>query len=201
MTELDGSEKELAPGLKFALEMGPLVIFFGAYFSAGIYWATGVFMVVSTLSAATCWIKVRRVPANLMLTTVIIVVFGGLTFYFQDDRFIKMKPTIIYSMFAVTLLGGVAIKRPLLKLVLGNAMPPMLEKGWMVMSTRWGLFFIALAVLNEFIWRTYSTDFWVSFKLIGFIPVTMAFAVLQMRSMSRYALPEDTGPDTAPEDA
>jgi len=196
MTESDGSEKELPPGLKFALEMGPLVIFFGSYFTAGIYWATGIFMVVSTLAAGTYWVKVQRIPANLMLTTAIIVVFGGLTFYFEDDRFIKLKPTIIYSLFAVTLLGGVAIKRPLLKLVLGNALPPMLEKGWIVMSTRWGVFFIAMALLNEFIWRTYSTDFWVSFKLIGFIPITMTFAILQMRSMSRYALPETASEDT-----
>ena len=190
MTEADGSEKELGPGLKFALEMGPLMIFFGSYFSAGIYWATGIFMVSSTISAATYWVKVRRIPAYLMLTTGIIVLFGGLTFYFQDDRFIKMKPTIIYSLFAIMLLGGVAIKRPLLKLVLGNAMPPMLEKGWMVMSLRWGLFFIAMAVLNEFVWRTFSTDFWVSFKLVGFIPITAIFAIVQMRSMTRYAMPE-----------
>jgi len=190
MTELDGTEKEMNPGLKFALEMGPLVIFFGTYFSLGIYWATGIFMVVSLASVITCWVKIRRIPANLMLTTVIIVLFGGLTFYFQDDRFIKMKPTIIYSLFAIMLLGGVAIKRPLLKLVLGNAMPPMLEKGWMVMSLRWGLFFIAMAVLNEYVWRTFSTDFWVSFKLMGFIPITAIFAIVQMRSMTRYAIPE-----------
>ena len=176
--------------------MGPLVVFFGSYFSLGIYWATGIFMVVSTVSVITCWVKIRRIPANLMLTTVIIVVFGGLTFYFQDDRFIKMKPTIIYSIFAAMLLGGVAIKRPLLKLVLGNALPPMTEQGWMVQSIRWGLFFVAMAALNEFVWRTTSTDFWVSFKLIGFIPITMAFAVFQMRGMSRYAIKQPAAEST-----
>ncbi len=196
MADKDGNEKELPPKLKFVLEMGPLIVFFGSYFSLGIYGATGIFMVVSTISVITCWVKIRRIPANLALTTVIIVLFGGLTFYFQDDRFIKMKPTIIYSLFAVMLLGGAAIKRPLLKLVLGNALPPMTEQGWMVQSIRWGLFFVAMAALNEFVWRNSSTDFWVSFKLIGFIPITMAFAVIQIRGMSRYAIEKPTTEST-----
>jgi len=190
MTAEDGAEKELAPGIKFAVEMGPIMVFFGSYFSLGIYWATGVFMVAAVIAAAVCLVQVRRIPANLLLTTAIIVIFGGLTFYFQDDRFIKMKPTMIYCLFAVTLLGGAMIKRPLLKLILGSALPPMREEGWMVMSVRWGLFFLAMAALNEVIWRNFSTDFWVSFKLIGFMPITMAFAILQIRGMKRFHLKE-----------
>ena len=191
MTEADGSEQEIDPRLKFALEMGPLVVFFASYFSLGIYWATGVFMVVSAISVVTCWLKLGRIPANLMLTTAIIVIFGGLTFYFQDERFIKMKPTIIYSIFGVMLVGGALLKRPLLKLVLGNALPPMLERGWIVMSMRWGLFFFAMAGLNEFIWRSFSTDFWVTFKLIGFMPITAIFAVTQIRGMAQFRTPKE----------
>jgi intracellular septation protein len=190
MTAEDGAEKELAPGIKFAVEMGSIMVFFGSYFSLGIYWATGVFMVAAVIAAAVCLIQVRRIPANLLLTTAIIVIFGGLTFYFQDDRFIKMKPTMIYCLFAVALLGGAMIKRPLLKLILGSALPPMREEGWLVMSVRWGLFFLAMAALNEVIWRNFSTDFWVSFKLIGFMPITMAFAILQIRGMKRFHLKE-----------
>jgi intracellular septation protein len=190
MTAEDGAEKELAPGIKFAVEMGSIMVFFGSYFSLGIYWATGVFMVAAVIAAAVCLTQLRRIPANLLLTTAIIVIFGGLTFYFQDDRFIKMKPTMIYCLFAVALLGGAMIKRPLLKLILGSALPPMREEGWLVMSVRWGLFFLAMAALNEVIWRNFSTDFWVSFKLIGFMPITMAFAILQIRGMKRFHLKE-----------
>ena len=183
----DEINEKVSPGLRFMLDMGPLVVFMISYFQLGIYWATGVFMAASAAALIYYWVKVRILPPNLLLTTGIVVVFGALTLWLQDDRFIKMKPTIIYGFFSVALIGGVLLGRPVLKMVMDTVFPPMTLKGWNVMSLRWGFFFIAMAILNEIIWRNFSTDFWVTFKLVGFVPLTMIFAVLQMRVITRYA--------------
>ncbi len=187
---MSDSNKAMSGGMRFALDMGPLLVFFGSYFQVGIYWATGLFMAASTISLVVYWHRLRKIPANLIVTTAVVVVFGALTLYLQDDRFIKIKPTIIYSLFSGALLGGVAVGRPVIKLVLGTAFPPMLHQGWVVMSIRWGVFFALMAVLNEVVWRNFSMDFWVSFKLFGFLPLTFAFAISQAGLVKRYGIPD-----------
>jgi intracellular septation protein len=121
-----------------------------------------------------------------MVTAVIVVVFGGLTLVLHDDTFIKMKPTIVYLLFAGLLLGGLAFNKPLLAMVFDSVFD-LNEEGWRKLTLRWAIFFLALAVLNEIVWRTQSTDFWVSFKAFGVLPLTFIFAALQYPLLQKYA--------------
>ncbi|MBI1180935.1 MAG: septation protein A [Alphaproteobacteria bacterium] len=180
----------MKPGLKLLLDLGPLVVFFGAYFSGNIFIATGAFMAATVAAIAVYRLKTGHVPANQIITLVIVLLFGGLTLWLHDDRFIKMKPTMIYTLFAAILFSGFVTGRPLLKLVFESAFPPMEERGWRLLTLRWALFFAAMAVVNEVVWRSFSEQFWVSFKLFGFLPLTMLFAVAQLPLMNRYALEE-----------
>jgi intracellular septation protein len=121
-----------------------------------------------------------------LVTAIVVVVFGGLTLALHDDTFIKLKPTIIYSAFGGILLGGWIFERPFLE-ILFDSMFHLTPEGWRKLTLRWALFFLAMAVLNEAVWRTQSTDFWVNFKLFGFVPLTFLFAAAQVPLMSRYA--------------
>ncbi len=129
----------------------------------------------------------RRVPTMALITAGVVGVFGGLTLVLQDETFIKMKPTIVQLLFAAVLLGGIVLRRQPLRLLLGSAWA-MSEAGWRILSIRFGIFFLCMAVLNEIIWRTQSTDFWVAFKVFGMVPLTMLFAVTQMPLIKRYRL-------------
>ncbi|MEN3951933.1 septation protein A [Iodidimonas sp. SYSU 1G8] len=180
----------MSAGLKLLLDLGPLVVFFGAYFAGQIYIATGAFMVATVAAISVYWIKTRHIPANQLITLAIVLIFGGLTLWLHDDRFIKMKPTMIYALFAAILFGGLLTGRPFLKLVFEAAFPPMVDRGWRLLTIRWACLFAALAVLNEIVWRNFSEEFWVSFKLFGFLPLTMVFAMAQIPLMNRYAIQE-----------
>lgn len=180
----------MSAGLKLLLDLGPLVVFFAAYFKGNIYIATGAFMAATVAAIAIYWLKTRHIPMSQIITLVIVLVFGGLTLALDDPRFIKMKPTMIYVLFAAILFGGLAAGRSLLKVVFEAAFPPMDEAGWRILTMRWAIFFAVLAVLNEAIWRNFSEEFWVSFKLFGFLPLTMVFAMLQMGVMNRHAIPK-----------
>ncbi|MGQ7792416.1 septation protein A [Faunimonas sp. B44] len=180
---------EINPFLKLALELGPLVIFFFVNARWNIYAATGTFMVATLIALSVSWWLTRRLAIMPVVTGVVVVVFGGLTLFLQDDVFIKMKPTIVNSLFGAILLGGLAFGRPLLGYVLDSVFR-LDDEGWRKLTMRWGLFFFALAVLNEVIWRNFSTDFWVSFKVFGIMPLTIAFTLSQMPLISRHALGE-----------
>jgi intracellular septation protein len=184
----------MSAGLKLLLDLGPLVVFFAAYFKGNIYVATGAFMAATVTAIAIYWFKVRHIPMSQIITLVIVLVFGGLTLALDDPRFIKMKPTMIYVLFAAILFGGLATGRSLLKVVFEAAFPPLTETGWRILTMRWANFFAVLAVLNEAIWRNFSEEFWVSFKLFGFLPLTMVFAMAQIGVMNRHAVtpPEET---------
>ena len=182
----------MGTGLKLLLDMGPLVVFFAAYFKGNIYVATGAFMAATVAAIAVYWLKVRHVPMSQIITLVIVLVFGGLTLALDDPRFIKMKPTMIYVLFSAILFGGLFTGRSLLKVVFESAFPPMTEQGWRILTMRWAIFFALLAVLNEVVWRSFSEEFWVSFKLFGFLPLTMVFAMAQVGVMNRYAIKQDT---------
>jgi len=186
------SKPAMSAGLKLLLDLGPLVVFFAAYFKGNIYVATGAFMAATVTAIAIYWFKVRHIPMSQIITLVIVLVFGGLTLALDDPRFIKMKPTMIYVLFAAILFGGLATGRSLLKVVFEAAFPPLTEAGWRILTLRWAIFFAVLAVLNEAIWRNFSEEFWVSFKLFGFLPLTMVFAMAQIGVMNRHAAPAAT---------
>ncbi|MEX0590598.1 MAG: septation protein A, partial [Xanthobacteraceae bacterium] len=144
----------------------------------GIFAATGAFMAATLVSIALTYALARRIPMMPLVSAVIVLVFGGLTLYLQDETFIKLKPTIIYALFAAVLLGGVVLGRSPLALVLDSVFQ-LDEEGWRKLTLRWGIFFLVMAVLNEIIWRSVSTDAWVAFKTFGFLPITVLFALAQ----------------------
>ncbi|HWK36158.1 septation protein A [Sphingomonas sp.] len=183
-----------SPGFRLALDYGPLLAFFAVNFLAPgpalarIMLATIVFMVAMVIAVALSWFKTRHVSPMLLVTAVLVLVFGGLTIYFHDERFIKMKPTFVYATFAAVLGFGLATGRPLLQAVLGSAYPGLSELGWRKLTINWTGFFIGMAALNEAVWRTTSTDFWVGFKLWGAIPLTLIFAFANVPMLMRHGL-------------
>ena len=191
---LPAMTSRLHPALKFALEIGPLLVFFFANTQAGLFWATGIFMVALALSLGLTYLLARRLAVLPVITGVFVLVFGGLTLILQDELFIKLKPTIVNVMFAVILIGGLVSGRSFLKNLLGEAIR-MTDRGWQVLTLRWALFFLVLAILNEIVWRNYTTDQWVTFKVFGIMPLTVLFSLTQVPAMFRYRLedPEDEG--------
>jgi intracellular septation protein len=177
---------KLNPLAKLGLDFGPLVLFFLANNYRGIFFATAAFMLAILIALAIQYILVRRIPIVPLATAAIVLVFGALTLWLQNETFIKVKPTIIYSMFAAILFAGLLTGRPLFELVLDGAFH-LTEEGWKKLTWRWAFFFLALAILNEIIWRSVSTDTWVAFKAFGFIPLTMIFALAQTPIFVRYA--------------
>ena len=178
------------PAIKLALEMGPLVLFFLTNAKFGIFIATGVLMVGVVAALGASWLLTRHVPIMPLVTAVAVLVFGGLTFIFQDELFIKMKPTIVNTIFGSVLLIALAMGKPLLPVVL-DSMMRLTETGWKILTLRWGLFFFLLAGLNEVVWRTQTTDFWVSFKVFGTMPITVVFALAQIPLMMKYEIKDE----------
>jgi intracellular septation protein len=175
----------LNPFLKLALDLGPLGVFFFANGRWGIFAATAVFMVAALLALAVSYALTRHLAVMPLVTAFIVIVFGGATLILHDETFIKLKPTIIYVLFAVVLFGGLAFNKPLLGMVFDSVFN-LTDEGWRKLTLRWALFFLALAVLNEIVWRTQTTDFWVSFKVFGVVPLTMLFGALQVRLLMKY---------------
>lgn len=190
MQDAETKKPQTNPLLKLALEVGPLALFFFANAKLGIFWATAAFMVAITVSVIATWLLERRVPKLPLVTGVFVLIFGGLTLILQDELFIKLKPTIVNSLFAVILLGGLAFGRSFLKSMLGT-MFQMTDKGWRILTVRWALFFVALAIANEIVWRNYSTDAWVSFKVFAIMPATIIFSISQLPTMNRHHLPDE----------
>ena len=176
------------PLLKLLLELGPLMLFFLANARWGIFAATAAFMAAAIVAFAVSYGLTRRVPLMALVSTVVVIVFGGLTLVLHDALFIKLKPTIIYLLFAGVLLCGLVFGKPVLGVVFDSVFH-LTEQGWRKLTIRWALFFLALAVLNEIVWRTQSTDVWVSFKVFGVLPLTFLFAALQFPLMTKYAVP------------
>ena len=175
------------PVLKLALEMGPLVAFFITNSKFGIFPATAVLMVCVVASLITSYILTKHWPIMPVVTCIAVLFFGGLTFLFQDDLFIKLKPTIVNTIFGGILLGALYFNKLLLPIVLDSVMQ-LTEEGWRKLTVRWGLFFFALAILNEIVWRTQTTDFWVSFKTFGIMPLTIIFALTQVPVIMKHEL-------------
>ncbi|MGL4635656.1 MAG: septation protein A [Beijerinckiaceae bacterium] len=202
------------PLLKLALEMGPLMVFFLSNSrpelvrpllrpllpatllegpQSNIFVATAAFMIAMTVSLIlTKWL-LKKLPIMPLVSGVVVLVFGGLTLYLKDDLFIKLKPTIVNSMFGAVLLGGLAFGKPLLPYVLDSVFK-LTHEGWKQLTLRWGVFFFVLAAINEVVWRSFSTDFWVNFKVWGVMPITIIFAMSQMGLLQRHALNEEERP-------
>ena len=180
-------KKQLNPILKLVLDIGPLVLFFAANSKFGIFAATGAFMAAVLIALTVSYAMTRHIAIMPVVTAVIVLVFGGLTLFLHDDLFIKLKPTIIYVLFGGTLLGGLALDKPFLS-ILFDQMFHLSEEGWRKLTWRWALFFFALAIANEIVWRTQTTDFWVSFKLFGVVPLTFLFGALQMPLINKYSV-------------
>lgn len=188
--------KPAPPLLRLAIEAGPLIVFFLANQFADLFVATAAFMIATAVALALGWLLERRVAMMPLISGAFILVFGGLTLLIEDALFIKIKPTIVNLLFAAALLGGLAFGRPLLKVAMGDALA-LTDRGWRLLSLRFGLFFIFLALVNEIVWRNFSEDFWVGFKLFGVLPMTMLFMLAQTPMMTREQLRED-GADGPP---
>src|SRR5258708_499512 len=183
------SKPQLNPILKLVLDLGPLLVFFVANSRFGIFAATGAFMAAIVIALGVAYALTRHLPLMPLVTAVVVLVFGTLTLVLHDELFIKVKPTIIYALFGGVLLGGLAFGKSLLGMVFDSVFH-LTEEGWRKLTLRWGLFFLLLAVVNEIVWRTQTTDVWVSFKVFGVVPLTFLFAALQYRLLTKYAAPE-----------
>lgn len=181
--------KALPPLLKLALDLGPLLFFFIGNALYGIFAGTAIFMVAMLAALVTGVVIERKVSPMPIVTGVIVLVFGGLTLWLKNDIFIKIKPTILYMVFAVVLTGGLAFRRLFIKTLMGTALQ-LPDQAWRVLTWRWGAFFVALAIANEFVWRHFSTDSWVAFKVWGIFPLTLLFALSQAPFLARHQIPE-----------
>jgi intracellular septation protein len=181
----DETKKELPQGLKLALDFAPLFAFFIAYKVGGVYWATGIIIALTLISLVIGYAMTGRVAKFPLFSAILISVMGGLTLYLQNDMFVKMKPTAANLVFASVLVGGIFSKRMFLKDLLGSALE-MPENAWRTLTWRWAGFFVALAAINEIVWRTQSENFWVNFKVFGLMGLTFLFAAANAPFMARY---------------
>ena len=197
--------KHINPLLKMALELGPLLVFFFANargewiaervpfladIGGPIFVGTACFMIATAIALSVSWALTRTLPIMPLLSGIIVLVFGALTLWLQDETFIKVKPTIINTMFGGILLIGLIFNKSFLGYVFDSAFKLDAE-GWRILTFRWGLFFLLMAVINEVIWRNFSTDFWITFKVWGNMPLSIVFTLAQLPLMQRHALPDE----------
>lgn len=187
-------KEPLKPLVRMLIEIGPLAIFFIANNRYDIFTATAAFMVAIAIALAASWILARHIATMPLVTGAFVLVFGTLTLVLNDDLFIKLKPTLVNGLFASILFGGLFFGKSFLKMVFDGTFR-LTQEGWRKLTWRWAIFFVFLAVLNEVIWRNFSTDFWVSFKLFGNVPITMVFAIAQVGLLQKFALPDPKTPE------
>ncbi|MBN8531617.1 MAG: septation protein A [Alphaproteobacteria bacterium] len=183
----------MKPWLKPALDFGPLLAFFIAYKFAGLMPATAVLIALTAVSLAATYALERKIHAAPLLSALLVSAFGGLTLWLNDEHFIKLKPTLINLLFAVVLLGGACFGKGLLKPLLGMALV-MPDAAWRILSVRWGVFFLALAGINELVWRNTSTDLWVNFKVFGILPLIVLFSLTQLKFIQHHVVEADKTP-------
>ena len=185
--------RKISPLQRLGLDLGPLLIFFITFQVAGIFAATAAFMVAVCAALGIGYAIERRISPMPLFTAVLVLIFGGLTLWLKNDTFIKMKPTVLYAGFGITLLGGLVFGRLFVKYVFAAAFE-LSEEGWRKLTLRWGVFFLVLAILNEVIWRSLPTAAWVKFKVFGIIPLIMLFALAQMPLVLKHEVKEEREP-------
>lgn len=206
MSETPEAKTPNAPGAgaRLLIDLGPLVVFFAANFfapvpdSLKIFVATGAFMIAMMIAMLISQIRYRHISPLLWFSGLMVVVLGGLTIWLHNETFIKIKPTIYYVIVAALLTFGMYTGRNLLKMVLGTAYPGLTDRGWQLLTRNWAAFFAIMAVLNEAVWRTQTTDFWVGFKLWFFLPATFLFAAANVPMLMRHGLALDEAKEEPP---
>jgi intracellular septation protein len=183
--ELSMDKTQPHPLFKLVTELGPLIVFFAVNAKFHLFAATGAFMVAIVAAMIASYVVTKHIPVMALVTGVIVLVFGTLTLVLHDETFIKVKPTIIYGLFAAVLGGGLLFGRSFIAIMF-DQMFNLTAQGWRILTMRWALFFLGMAILNEVIWRTQSTNFWVNFKVFGVTTLTMIFAIAQMPLTKRY---------------
>jgi intracellular septation protein len=181
--------RRLPPLLRMLIDLGPLVLFFGVLAKTNVFIATGVFMAVTVASLITGYVYERRLSPMPVISAVVVLVFGGLTIWLHNDLFIKIKPTIIYLIFATILAGGLVTRRNFIKYLFDQAFH-LDDAGWRALTWRWVFFFLAMAVANEIVWRNFSLQVWAGYKLFGAIPATFLFALAQTPLILKHHVEE-----------
>ena len=189
----DAKSGEAAQGRKLLLEMGPLLVLFVVNLIYGIMPATAAFVGATVIALCVSYAIDRYIPKMPLIAAAFVGIFGGLTLWFNDDTFIKIKPTVVSILFGGALLVGYVLRKSPLKMMLGTVLE-LTAEGWRILTFRWALFFFFLAGLNEVVWRSFSTDTWVSFKVFGILPITMVFAVVMTVTMQKYDASEPEEP-------
>jgi len=179
--------KEKNSLIKSLIEIIPLILFFIANAKYGIIVATKIFVITTLIALIASYLYLKKISTPLLITSFLVLIFGGLTIFFKDPTFIKLKPTIVYLLFSSFLFLGLKLKKNFLKIYLSSLIK-LNNLGWDILTKRWSLFFFTMAILNEIIWRNFSTDFWVSFKVFGFLPLTIIFMMLQNGLMKEHSI-------------
>ncbi len=200
----DSEQRQATPGAKLAIDLGPLLVFFLVNGFAPvpdmlrIFYATGAFMAAMVIAMVISQLRYRHISPMLLFSGVMVLVLGGITLWLHNETFIKIKPTIYYCVAAGLLTFGITTKRNLLQMVLGSAYPGLSERGWQLLTRNWIFFFIAMAIANEAVWRTTSTDFWVGFKLWGALPATFIFAMANVPMLMKHGMQLEAGKEEPP---
>ena len=192
--------KKINPIVKMALEFGPILMFFigfskykdqvftiGGTDYSGFIVMTAAFVPLLLATTGILWALTGKLSKMQIATVVLVIVFGGLSVYFNDERFFKMKPTMIYLLFAGILGVGLLRGQSYLKVVLEETLP-LQPEGWMILTQRFCAFFAALALANEVIWRNFSTEVWVDFKTFGLTAALFLFFITQARVIERFGI-------------
>lgn len=190
----DNEQNQASPLAKLAIDVGPIIVFFLVNGFAPvpgvvrIFYATGAFMMAMMVAMLVSQIRYKHISPMLWFSGIAVLILGGITLWLRNETFIKIKPTLYYTVISGLLLFGMATGRNLLKSVLGTAYPGLSERGWMLLTRNWAMFFLGMAVVNEAVWRSTSTDFWVGFKLWGAMPATFIFALANVPMLMRHGM-------------
>tara|TARA_B100001175_G_C19274484_1_gene525786 strand:+ start:222 stop:758 length:537 start_codon:yes stop_codon:yes gene_type:complete len=178
--------------MKQLFEFFPLIVFFVVYYKSDkdLYLSITAVIIATLVSLVALYIKERKISTMMLVSTVILVVFGGLSIFLKNDIFFKMKPTIINALFAIILIGSTFFNKPVLKMLLNSSMK-LTDQGWSLMNKLWSGFFIFLALLNEIVWRTQTTDVWVNFKVFGIMGITIVFTIIQIPLLKKHFIDLD----------